>query len=225
MQRGLVSVCVATSLALVAVLPGCRQPSVEYQVELPPARDLAAAMAGRYSSADLAAALPEEYLEIHMALVPVQGGGDDGGWLYVEQAEVSALDQPYRQRVYHLVDVPGGVRSDVYTITGDLSGLVRAWEDTARLEELSLDRLEPLEGCSIHLVLAGGEWRGGTIGQACTSSLDGAEHTTSQVALERSRITSWDRGWDAEGDQVWGPVAGPYVFDRLGTDGEPRRHW
>ena len=26
---------------------------------------------------------------------------------------------------------------------------------------------------------------------------------------------AWDRGFDAEGRQVWGAVAGPYVFERV----------
>ena len=42
--------------------------------------------------------------------------------------------------------------------------------------------------------------------------------------IRADRIVSWDRGFDAEGRQVWGAENGPYVFDKLGPNrpgGEP----
>jgi hypothetical protein len=28
-------------------------------------------------------------------------------------------------------------------------------------------------------------------------------------------MTSWDRGYDAQGSQVWGAVEGGYIFDKI----------
>jgi hypothetical protein len=28
-------------------------------------------------------------------------------------------------------------------------------------------------------------------------------------------MESWDRGFDAQGNQVWGATKGPYVFDKV----------
>jgi hypothetical protein len=35
---------------------------------------------------------------------------------------------------------------------------------------------------------------------------------TSEVVVSPGRIESWDRGFDAEGVQVWGAEKGAYVF-------------
>ena len=45
-------------------------------------------------------------------------------------------------------------------------------------------------------------------------SARGASYATSEVELREERITSWDRGYDGEGLQVWGATEGPYRFDR-----------
>jgi CpeT protein len=34
------------------------------------------------------------------------------------------------------------------------------------------------------------------------------------VLLESTRMSSWDRGFDAEGRQVWGATGGAYVFNK-----------
>jgi hypothetical protein len=33
-------------------------------------------------------------------------------------------------------------------------------------------------------------------------------------------MESWDRGFDAWGNQVWGAAEGPYIFDKV-ADGVP----
>jgi len=60
----------------------------------------------------------------------------------------------------------------------------------------------------------GDHFEGGTVGEGCESTLSGATYATSEVTLDASTLESWDRGYDAEGTQVWGATAGPYVFDR-----------
>ena len=59
-----------------------------------------------------------------------------------------------------------------------------------------------------------GAFVGGTEGNGCTSSLNGAQYATSKVKITKNRIESWDQGFNAQGVQVWGAEAGPYVFDR-----------
>jgi hypothetical protein len=39
--------------------------------------------------------------------------------------------------------------------------------------------------------------------------------------VTETTLESWDRGFDAGGEQVWGATAGGYVFEKL--DGEPER--
>ncbi|PPS19009.1 hypothetical protein GOBAR_AA01560 [Gossypium barbadense] len=46
-----------------------------------------------------------------------------------------------------------------------------------------------------------------------TSRLNGATHFTSELmVLKNNEIHTWDRGYDDEGNQVWGVKEGPYEF-------------
>ena len=56
---------------------------------------------------------------------------------------------------------------------------------------------------------------GATRENDCESSLRGASYATSEVRLFADAMHSWDRGYDADGVQVWGATAGPYEFLRL----------
>ena len=57
-------------------------------------------------------------------------------------------------------------------------------------------------------------FRGETAPEACPSSLRGATHATVAVTVTATGLDSWDRGWNAEGEQVWGAQDGPYEFRR-----------
>jgi len=78
------------------------------------------------------------------------------------------------------------------------------------------DSLSLKEGCAVLLKrVSDALFEGGTIGNGCTSDLRGASYATSEVTLTPDKLISWDRGFDAEGNQVWGATRGGYVFDRI----------
>jgi hypothetical protein len=172
-------------------------------------------MAGSFSSAAQAAA-DTNCFDIRLEIVPVWGAREDGPWLYVEQAAAGHLERPYRQRVYHVIAGDSGeVVSEVFTIPDPLR-FAGAWRDEAPLAALAPDSLELREGCGVVLRRTEqGPFVGGTVGTGCASTLRGAAYATSEVELGPDRLTSWDRGFDADGNQVWGAVTGPYVFDRV----------
>ena len=172
-------------------------------------------MTGCFSSAAQAAADPE-YFEVRLVMVPIWRARDDGPWLYIEQAVATALDRPYRQRVYHLVREADGVRSEVYELPGDSIDFAGAWRDVAAFDGFAPADLVEREGCAVHLRPApSGIWSGSTLDDHCRSDFRGAAYATSLITLHRDSIESWDRGFDAGGEQVWGAVKGGYVFDRV----------
>ena len=59
---------------------------------------------------------------------------------------------------------------------------------------------------------------GSTREDACKSTLRGSNYATSQVEITADSVSSWDQGFDANGEQVWGAVKGAYVFDRISTE-------
>jgi CpeT protein len=154
------------------------------------------------------------HVVLHMHRIWTHRTGEH--WLYVEQALATTPEKPYRQRVYHIRWEQGPV-SDVYLLPGDASAFVGGWRDTRALERLTPDSLLPRHGCSIALRKeSAGHYQGATRGKICGSERGGATYATSDVTLDASVLTSWDRGFDPEDRQVWGSTEGPYRFEREG---------
>ncbi|MBD3237111.1 MAG: hypothetical protein GF330_10430 [Candidatus Eisenbacteria bacterium] len=171
-------------------------------------------MTGAFSSAAQAAA-DSSYYDIRLQMVPIWPTRADGRWLYVEQAVAGHEDRPYRQRIYRVDRIAAGTyRSRVYELTDPLR-FAGAWRDVRTFDALSPDSLTLREGCAVLLQRrADGAFAGTTREGICRSSLRGASYATSEVVVTAHGIVSWDRGFDDQGQQVWGATAGGYRFAR-----------
>lgn len=187
-----------------------------------PAAAVAGLLAGAYSSA-AQAATDAEFLDVRLHMTPIWPERTDGHWLYVEQAMATALDKPYRQRIYCVLDGGDGtVLSVVYELP-NAAARIGAWRTPEVFATDDPALLAKRDGCAIRLARAAPEpgrnradapWIGSTNGRDCLSSLRGATYATSEVRLFADRIETWDRGFDAAGQQVWGAKKGAYVFLR-----------
>ncbi|MEY4118526.1 MAG: phycocyanobilin lyase CpcT [Planctomycetota bacterium] len=193
-------------VAAALLLPACRTA---------PSATVARMLAGSYSSAEQSKADPE-FFEVHLKMAPIWTDRTDGHWLYVEQAMSTALDKPYRQRIYNVIDAgDGAVLSLVYELP-NAAERIGAWRDPSVFDADSPERLTKRDGCAIRLESKNGAkealWVGSTNGKECLSSLRGATYATSEVRMTAGRLETWDRGFDANDQQVWGAKKGPYVF-------------
>lgn len=173
-------------------------------------------LSGHFSSAGQAAR-DEDFLHIELRAARIWPDRSDGIWLYVEQAAGWALDRPYRQRLYQLTDEGDGeYLSRVYLLpVEDPLTLAGAWADVSRFDGLKPEDAELRTGCGIRLHRrADGLFTGRTQGKGCGSELGDAVYATSGVLIGPDMVLSWDRGWDANGDQAWGAEKGPYLFER-----------
>lgn len=179
-------------------------------------QELAFWMTGSFSSAAQAAADPNFY-DIRLHMVPIWPSRSDGPWLYVEQAAATKLNEPYRQRVYRLVaQEDGTIESRVFTLPGDPLRFSGKWVAPADFEALKPEDLELRAGCSLYLRRTpDGAYVGSTQGQGCESSLRGAAYATSEARITASGMHTWDRGFDAQGQQVWGATTGGYEFRKV----------
>ncbi len=176
---------------------------------------LAAWMSGRFSSAAQAEADPD-FRDVRLTVTPIWSDRSDGKWLYVEQALGSSVDRPYRQRVYRLLRGENGTLESRVFLLPEPGPFVGAGADPSRFAALSPERLLARNGCTVFLRPDGPEaFTGSTSGRDCPSDLRGAAYATSEVRVTADSMRSWDRGFDAEGKQVWGAEKGPYLFLRL----------
>jgi hypothetical protein len=198
--------------ALCVLIPACAATP-----KAPPApsavSEVASLLAGSFSSEAQSKADPE-FFDVRLHMTPIWTSRTDGPWLYVEQAMATTLDRPYRQRVYQLIDRgDGSVESFVFELP-NAAERVGAWSDPARFDRDLPESLIPRAGCSIVLERVGATWKGSTNDRDCESLLRGASYATSEVTLRADGLDSWDRGFDAEGKQVWGAKKGAYQFRR-----------
>lgn len=198
-------------LASILVISGCQEATFVKDPEL---QKLGTWMTGSFSSQEQAEA-DSNFYDIRLEMVRIWEDREDAIWLYVEQAAATALDRPYRQRVYRLTrndDLT--FESAVFTFDEPLR-FAGAWKDDLPLYQLTPDSLSERSGCAIVLESENGAFVGSTVDKNCGSQLRGASYATSRVRIEEKVLTSWDRGFDSNDKQVWGARSGPYVFKKL----------
>jgi CpeT protein len=60
-----------------------------------------------------------------------------------------------------------------------------------------------------------GSYFGQTEVGPCSSSLGEAAYATSEISMTADGLVSWDRGFDENGQQVWGATRGGYIFMKV----------
>lgn len=210
-------VLILTLLMVLFFTSGCSSLSLRREQESD-AHRAAVLLTGWFDSVDQAMADPKNFYPIRLILVPIWTDLKKGRWLYVEQASFESLQRPYRQRVQHVfLDQNSQIRSDVYLLPGIPQKYAGAWKNPSEsFKNLQPDDLTLREGCSVLLRSSGAGFVGGTLAEECSSTLGGASYATSEVELTEDLLISWDRGWDSEGNQVWGATREGYRFIRRG---------
>lgn len=174
-------------------------------------------MAGSFTNLDQAERDPE-FAPVRLEIWPIwpaRSSATSTTWLYVEESRVGREDEPYRQRVYRLRRGDGGqIESEVFLLPSP-SRFAGAWREPDPLAGLTPDSLTAREGCVLYLRRSDAStFRASTVGQKCPSAYRGSAYVESDVEISALGIELWNRGFDANGVQVWGATEGPYEFRR-----------
>jgi hypothetical protein len=169
---------------------------------------------GTFSTAEQARA-DTNFADISLHQARIWSERTDGYWFYVEQAEAENAGKPYRQRVYHLEQTSDSTFTNTVYTMANPQKYIGAWKQSAAFSEMTPDALKEREGCAVILQKYGEEtFVGSTESLRCDSNLRGAAYATSIVLITPNQIYSWDRGFDLNGQQVWGAQAGGYIFKK-----------
>lgn len=156
-----------------------------------------------------------DYYSISLEMHRIWENRNDGHWLYVEQAVTTVKDKPYRQRIYHIFEEDGVVKSVIYSIP-DEKKFIGGWKDISVFDNLSPERLETRKGCEVIIKRKDeNTFIGSTVEKNCTSNLRGATYATTEVIITKDTMISWDRGFDYKDEQVWGATKGGYIFKKI----------
>lgn len=132
------------------------------------------------------------------------------GWdnaIYFELSRADSPAHPFRQGVFHLYRRQGQVtlRQLAFANASSSYGLMLAglWAAPEGLPVLESDQLQPV--ADIRLAGADGAWRGDTRGPVPTT-VAGAIEFVGAVEIAQGGLKFAERGYDANGKQVWGPA-------------------
>lgn len=136
-------------------------------------------------------------------------------FLYQEQAIALTPEQPYRQRFLRIAPHPTSqsVESMAWKPPELASWVGLCQKPLAQRQVRLADLGSPL--CQIYLKPAGDRFVGTTPPEGCPTNFRGATRSTNRIVLEANRMETWDRGYDAAGQQVWGAQDESYRFQRL----------
>lgn len=136
-------------------------------------------------------------------------------FLYQEQAMSTSLDKPYRQRFLQISPSPLSqtVRSRSFKPADPTrwSGLCNATPSLEQTVDLS-DLGTPV--CNVFLKQVGKSYMGNTPTDGCPANIRGAVRITNHIEITPDSMNTWDRGFDAQGKQVWGAKTESYQFRR-----------
>ncbi len=206
--------CRMKAFLLSACLFFLLQPLLAQKTSTRDLQQLKALMTGSFSNHNQAKA-DTSFQEILLEIRPIWTRRKDGVWLYVEQAIAASPARPYRQRVYHLyIADDSTLVSQVFELK-EPDKYAGWWKEPRRFDSVKFQALGNKVGCEVYLrKTKSGGYTGGTEGQDCLSTLQGASYATSEAAISKNEMRTWDRGWNADQQQVWGSRNGPYIFVR-----------
>jgi CpeT/CpcT family (DUF1001) len=138
-------------------------------------------------------------------------------FLYQEQAVQENLQKPYRQRLLELFPIAStqSIRSLAFKPSNP-EAWVNFCDKPLESRIISLKDLNT-EVCSLFLQRSGDVYTGVTPPNGCPTNVRGAVRTTNRVILQKSGMQTWDRGYDANGKQVWGAKEESYQFERISS--------
>ncbi|XP_078433936.1 crumpled leaf [Wolffia australiana] len=186
------------------------------------ARIVAESLSGEKCSRDQATRDPENYFNLRMLTCPVTDMVDGSRVLYNEQAFWRTPQKPFRQRFYMVKPCPKEMKCDVELNTYAIRDAEeyknfcdRSKDQRPQEDEVIADIAEHLTTVYLSRCERGKRclYEGSTPPGGFPNSWSGASYCTSELSvLKNGEIHTWDRGFDEDGNQIWGVKEGPYEF-------------
>jgi hypothetical protein len=179
-------------------------------------KTLARWMAADFSNHEQAWANPPLFAHIRVCMRPLPLDLLEGTSLFLEQAYDFMLATPYRLRVFKLAVVGDRIELENYKVK-DEEEFFGASRNIERLQKLTSDRLEKMDGCDMFVDWTGSSFKGYIKpGKNCiVVRNDKTTYLDNSFEVNEHKLFSIDRGLDPETDElIWGSIAGAFEFTR-----------
>ncbi len=190
-------------------------------------RQVAAYLTGAMEASAPSSSKPGQRVTVRMVTceIPLPSPGTTV-LLYQEQALTDELTQPYRQRFLEISASPYSqtVRSRSYKPISP-SQWINFCNQSGGDRTRQVSRLNGNWGTPVCTVFLkpnhsndlGDIYLGNTPADGCPAKVRGAVRITNHIRLHRTGMETWDRGFDAQGKQVWGAKVESYQFHKVAT--------
>lgn len=187
---------------------------------------LATYLAGEFDNQEQALAEPAWYVHLRMWQRRISLFEQDSITLFAEQSSVAKIDQPYRQRVLRITQMPGFDTNHLqvqYYMPKDPTSIAGGGKNSSILNGLTSEHLELLPGCILNVVaqnLAADCYKFSTTtppDAVCNFNYLGK---TIQVSLgfeaTQEEFLSYDKGIEpATGKATWGAILEPFRYKKI----------
>lgn len=180
---------------------------------------LARLMAADFSNQQQALDNPPFFAHIRVCMRPLPDSFLNGTSLFLEQAYDFLPAQPYRLRVFKIHVIDDHLELEHYKLKEETK-FYGASRNLEKLQELTLDDLEKMNGCDMIAQWDVNHFKGYVKpGKACIVFRKGKEsYLDNSFEINEEKLISFDRGRDLITDELlWGSVAGPFHFTRVNS--------
>ena len=153
-------------------------------------------------------------INVTMVGCPMAVAGSGDRWLYQEQFVSGRAASPYRQRFLKIVPTAEGALSETYVPIA-----LEPWVNFC--DRPLADRIAPAAAarpghCTVTLRRDRlGNYLGTTQPGGCPTTARGAATVVNEIYLTPDGMDTRDRGYDRDGNQLWGSDGTPYEFRRV----------
>ncbi|MEW7280116.1 chromophore lyase CpcT/CpeT [Aquimarina sp. 2201CG1-2-11] len=139
-----------------------------------------------------------------------------GYWMFSEISDIRQNGRVYFQRIIHYDRLDSvTLRSTSYKIP-NLKKHQNISSNIDFLNQLRLEDLEIVMGCQMYFKKETSTiYSGKTKKGACTSSIPNVDYILSTLIVSNGKISSWTKGFNKEGDHIWGKIKGPYKYIKV----------
>ena len=158
--------------------------------------------------------------DVRITTCPISVPTISATFLYQEQGLSMNLSNPYRQRFLQIA--PNRSQETVEAKAfrpANPETWIGLCDRPVSDRIVTIDKLGEAT-CSLFLQPEGNGYRGTTPTEGCPSNFRGAVKVTNTVFLDATTMETWDRGFDAQGKQVWGAEDISYQY----RDINPENH-
>ncbi len=201
--------CTAPTLAQPENAPAPAAPELPWDASTSPRDawtltdgDLARVMDGLLGSYRSGGTNDTPALELHIAPISIEGLSNAA---YFELHRADDAPNPFRGGILHAYRRQGEPRIRTFELNADAPAALKGlWAVPYAFPALELSELSPASDLVIRMAGTGFE---ATTPIGYPTMRDGATEFTSKIAMRGNSLTLSDRGFDADGTQVWGDAS------------------